>query len=1335
MIYMDGDNSTKRTSGRPCRVDEPHEQLVGVTDAAKRLDVHPNTVRNWVRDGLLTDARIPGTRYLRLRLEDIERLARERAQEAGTLERERRTIGPELIGAAQLNEWAGTREAQAIFPELMRRLLAASPGITALSMRSGDGVGTAGWDGRAHAQGVSWLPDGELRFELGTGQDPRDKANKDHRKRAKEPDAGQVAFVFATPRLWRDAEKWADDRRLESPFVDVRASDADTLEGLLFEHGAVHYWISEKLGRTPGDAQTLERWSERLANRTDPPLPPALFLAGRSEQADKLAAFLDGEPGILAVQAGWSEEAIAFVYAAIADSKPRTLALTISSPQAWGRAIREQSNALLIPLFDDPDTAEVMQGGHHVILPLGREERAGATTLTLPPLQPIAAANALRAGGFEFKEAEDLAALARRSMPALIRRKARDVRIARPDWARTGDGATIAPLVLVGRWRTIAADTQIVSHLVGEDWEKIERRLLSWHTSEDPPLVKAATVWHLASPDDAFLFLAGRLTHSELERWHEILTEVLLEHDPLFDLSPAERPAAGIRGIALTHSRELRAGLADAVALAGALEDRRLGEHTGEEHAARAVHMLLTTANADASGDVWASLSDVLPRLAEGAPEAFLRAVHADLDRPEPVLLSMFRDRDHTSWLTSSSPHTGLLWALETLAWSREYLFDACRALAKLAENDPGGRLSNRPPRSLEAILVGWIRQTEATLEEKLAVIGAICRDHPEVGWDLVLSLWPQSHAVTTPPAHPVHRSWAPEQRGVATADWLRYIERLVEFAIDMAGADSARWAILAGRFGPLPPDGRERMTGALARFTSEQELEPAERLELWEALRHEIARHRRFPNADWSMSEDALVPLSEIAGRLEPIGATQASAYLFDWHPDVPDVDLTNFARYDQAVEVLREQAVRRVLDQQGAEGLRDLALRSVAPHTFGSQLPKLADEQLESELFDWLDSDEQNLRVAASQWAAISMDRDGEAWLKQTLERIPAEESERRTTIVLSMPHRRVLWDALERLDPQLADTYWRSARIWVVEVADIENAARQLLSRNRPWTALDVIATPLQGPEPDSGAVPVALVCDVLDAALAIGPGESQSQVPGYALGLLLDHLEASKSDLQQVTRYEFAFFRLLEDIRRPRSLYAALAADPAWFVELACRVYRGDSEAQRELTSAAADLATHAWWILEDWHELPGRGEGTDVDAEHLNGWVAAAREAFAKADRGEIGDELIGKLLASSPDGQDGLWPAEPVRELIETLQSGHLESGIQTGVINARGFTSRGVFDGGQQERELAQRYDRLAKELGADSPRTARLLRELAKSYHRDARREDAEAAIRANL
>lgn len=65
--------------------------------------------------------------------------------------------------------------------------------------------------------------------------------------------------------------------------------------------------------------------------------------------------------------------------------------------------------------------------------------------------------------------------------------------------------------------------------------------------------------------------------------------------------------------------------------------------------------------------------------------------------------------------------------------------------------------------------------------------------------------------------------------------------------------------------------------------------------------------------------------------------------------------------------------------------------------------------------------------------------------------------------------------------------------------------------------------------------------------------------------------------------------------------------------------------------------------------------------------------------------------------------------------------------------MNSRGVTSRGVYDGGDQERPLAAQYRVWATAVEA-WPRTSRLLRELADDYERDARREDERAERDAN-
>lgn len=89
-----------------------------------------------------------------------------------------RTDGPELITATELNTWADRDDAKTVFPELMRRLLADTPGISNLEVRANEGVAAPGWDGTATSAGSVNLPAGELRFEFGTGADSIKKGSE-----------------------------------------------------------------------------------------------------------------------------------------------------------------------------------------------------------------------------------------------------------------------------------------------------------------------------------------------------------------------------------------------------------------------------------------------------------------------------------------------------------------------------------------------------------------------------------------------------------------------------------------------------------------------------------------------------------------------------------------------------------------------------------------------------------------------------------------------------------------------------------------------------------------------------------------------------------------------------------------------------------------------------------------------------------------------------------------------------------------------------------------------------------------------------------------------------
>ncbi|MGH2530315.1 MAG: hypothetical protein ACRDH0_13420 [Actinomycetota bacterium] len=227
-------------------------------------------------------------------------------------------------------------------------------------------------------------------------------------------------------------------------------------------------------------------------------------------------------------------------------------------------------------------------------------------------------------------------------------------------------------------------------------------------------------------------------------------------------------------------------------------------------------------------------------------------------------------------------------------------------------------------------------------------------------------------------------------------------------------------------------------------------------------------------------------------------------------------------------------------------------------------------------------------------------------------------------------------------------------------------------------------------------------------------------------------LFEFLQSSELEWQRVARLEWSYASALDFEGRLTTLHRLMSEDPAFFVELISRVFRASDEPRDddvEVPGETARIATNAYRVLSHWQRPPGlTSEGT-IDGDLLNEWVERARELLAKARRLDIGDVHIGKVLAHSPPDEDGVWPSRAVRALLETLQNDKIEEGLQTNVHNQRGVTTRGLTEGGVQERDLVRKYREEAARLSDEWPRSAAILREIADDYEREARRSDEDA------
>ena len=164
--------------------------------------------------------------------------------------------------------------------------------------------------------------------------------------------------------------------------------------------------------------------------------------------------------------------------------------------------------------------------------------------------------------------------------------------------------------------------------------------------------------------------------------------------------------------------------------------------------------------------------------------------------------------------------HTGLLWALEILAWSTEYLTRVSLILAKLASLDPGGRMANRPINSLQEIFLWWHPGTNASLEQRLAAIDSILSSEPGVGWVLLENLLPKSHSsISHLTAKPRWRDFGAMPEDIRSRrGQFQYLSAIVERALDRIGTDPSRWLAILWPLRTFSPALQERAIRVIER-------------------------------------------------------------------------------------------------------------------------------------------------------------------------------------------------------------------------------------------------------------------------------------------------------------------------------------------------------------------------------------------------------------------------------------------------------------------------------------------------------------------------------------
>lgn len=1257
--------------------------------------------------------------------------------------------------ANDIEEWfSKNNHARALLAVLLRILIhSTGRGLQKVDFPGNDDAERPGWDGFVESDsGTPWIPSGSSGWEFGVTGKVKSKAEGDFAKRVSSHDDSEknsMTFVFVTPRRWPGKNAWVEEKKKKKLWKDVRVYDASDLEQWLEQSLAAQTWFANQTNRPSSGVRALDRCWDDWANVTIPSLHPSLFATAIETSYDKVKSFLEKDSAdSLMVKADSVEEALAFLSQVMATpelERHRDRVLVFDEVGVLPKLAQGTTDFIAVAYTREVERefapyCTTMKA----IVVYPRNAVGKKPDVLLEPLRFESFANALKEMGKSRDDIEKLDNATGRSLTVLRRQLSDNLAIRTPAWVEDLRAPGVIPLVLAGAWDALnSSDQSILSHLAGISFEELDRRILGLLQLNDSPVWSIGRHQGVVSKIDSLFAIAGMISKADLDRFFDVARTVLSEDDPTLDLPEGDRWAAALRGEKRKFSGALREGIAETLVLLAVHGKNLFWEHLGFDgklETAKLVRYLLeplSTRKLEANGKE-------LPLFAEAAPDLFLQIIEEDLRADESEIVGLLRPTHNV--LFSSCPRAGLLWALEGLAWNPITFPRVVKILGQLSEVEINDQWANRPIESLSSIFRAWMPQTAASHEMRLRSIQMLLDKYPKVGWKICIHQFGDNANLVG------NYNYKPKWRsdGYGFGEPFKTMEPIHTFIREMVGQALSRphYTIemlcdLVTRLHALSSEDQEIVWEIIDGWRSAGALDE-EIASLHEVIRLTVLSRRKVKKGR-EESRAILTKKGEaVYAKLQPKDIVIKYEWLFReaWVKESADeleVDEIDFRAHDQHIEQLRVEALADIVHKRGIPGLLALSEKGNCQYLIGSHLVSgiLTDKQIESLILECLCSEDNNSKrngiISGVLWTL-----DGER-RKALYARLRGQVSEKKAVrILLLSPYRISTWELVDQLSVEAQRKYWSEVtpRYSFDSSEDNNESVRRLLEAKRPYAAFASMDFKFEEISP-------SLLVKMLSSMVKdLGDEASKHKLRDYSVRRAFQLLDKNPDlSLEEKAGLEFAYLELLarfypgDDQQQIPNLERYIEDHPEFFVQAIVWVYKrkdgGVDPSEFSQSEGREDLLRRGYLILETIDRIPGQDESTKKrQQKRLMEWVDAVRRICAGLGRAEVADECLGNLFSHASIGEDGVWPNEIIREVIENLGSVAICRGAHMGRYNARGVHWR--KEGGEQEQELADKYRRWAEALQFTHPFvSSTLLMSLVKTYEREAEEFDTEAAV----
>ena len=1257
------------------------------------------------------------------------------------------------ISESELENWVDSHpdKAPGLVADLIYWLIFAScPNPLKMRFPMSDSIWQHGPDGVLHVESEfePFVAEGRSLWQFGSGRDAKQKATEDYdrlTRKVPENKRKQSTFVFVTPRsalrVWRytwekdDQAAWIEERKRKDDWKDVRIIDATILVSWVSKFPAVGSWLASiLLPDTSNNIQTLKQhWEDISTLKPSPSLKPDIFLINQEEACHELGKILNGITTHLTLITRFPDQVINTVcaYAASLELNHRIKvygrSLIVSDPDAWN-SICEQFPRGGFVLIADPvldmsghwgsaAIQKAINSGHAVIFnaPPGGQNVPNSIVLKSPQGHQIE--EALLNSGYPEQQARILSYRCDRNLSFLLR-------LLRGHTVNSTliEISSHTPLhlaLLVGSWtHNSGSDQEAIHEMTGIAYSEWIQSMREISTIPNPPIIDRSGDWKFITRYEGWFAIGNKLYDEHLEKFHLTAVPILREQDPQYELPRSERMMAGIRGMVLSHSLNLRNGIAETLALLGSQPDALTSCSIGNATsiANRTIHDTLFKAD----WKLWASLDQLLPLLAEAAPSEFMGAVEDALIQDPCPFDQLFAQEG--GFPNGSHHMSGLLWALETLAWEEQFLLRSSELLGRLAARDPGGSLSNRPSNSLARILLPQLPSTTASVEKRIAAVRLLIQNIPHVGWNLLLSLTQTGKTFVIPSRRPAWRNVIPDtwNENISNPQYMPICEEQLDaydqMLVDMACNDLSKLEDqeFVVHLPSLPIELFQRTIDHLS-SNEIRNIHETKRVRIWAEL-SKLVRLLKLRNGhSRSLEPEKIESLEAAKDKIAPTNQSTINLILFSRDAQLLFNEVENRSESERIHESWCQAAVAELLVSGGIGEVLQLAENVDNPNQVAWVLAVLADKDIESKILPSLLNEEDDTWIRFTRgYLSRRLEARGWDWVDDLINEswTDAEKS----LLLSRLPFREEAWRRAETLLGSQEGLYWRkaSALLHVDSTGRVGNAIEKLIMYGRAQDAVRCIRTMLSR--------------DVFykEHAILALMSLSQSEEP-FDQDLRRDVIEIIKklqTDLEQNSEalwyVEWAYLGLLDGFSgaTPVVLENRLASDPDFYCSFIKDILSpSETEAQSD-----HGIKLAARILLREWDTPPGLQMDGTFSPDVFRRWLNRVKSVCSEPGHLEFALEQVGQVLVHCPADPNGLWIRREVAEELDKEDMEAMRFGFCLGMRNAREM--HWADPTGRPERELAVKYRQKADEVEREGLwRLADIIRGIADRYDLEAK------------